>query len=190
MSYIGRCVATPCGTIMNRTPSRSRVTGMASPWDGVAMGWRCQLTNFLVYWVPSMRALGLDLGEKTIGVAVSDGLGITAQGVTTLVRRSLDYDLEEIQKIAREYEATEIVVGLPLKMDGSEGVAVEKTRRFIDALKHKIGIDVVAWDERLSTVGAERTLLEADLSRAKRRKVINKMAAVFILQGYMDFQGR
>jgi putative pre-16S rRNA nuclease len=133
-----------------------------------------------------MRTLGLDLGTKTIGVAASDALGLTAQTVTTIRRTSLKADLAALGELVREYEAERFVVGLPLNMDGSEGPRAEATRKFADTLTQALGLPVELWDERLSTVAAQRTLLEADLSRAKRREVIDQMAAQFILQGWLD----
>jgi putative Holliday junction resolvase len=133
-----------------------------------------------------MRTLGLDVGTKTIGVAASDALGLTAQTVTTLRRTSLKADLAALKELVREYEVERFVVGLPLNMDGTEGPRAEATRRFVEALSQALGLPVEWWDERLSTVAAQRTLLEADLSRAKRREVIDQMAAQFILQGWLD----
>ena len=133
-----------------------------------------------------MRTLGLDVGTKTIGVAASDALGLTAQTVTTVRRTQLKADLAALAALVREYEAERFVVGLPLNMDGSEGPRAEATRRFVTALTEALGLPVELWDERLSTVAAQRTLLEADLSRAKRREVIDQMAAQFILQGWLD----
>jgi putative Holliday junction resolvase len=133
-----------------------------------------------------MRTLGLDYGTKTIGVAASDGLGLTAQTVTTIRRTNLKADLAALKELVREYEADRFVVGLPLNMDGSEGPRAEATRRFVEALTEVLGLPVELWDERLSTVAAQRTLLEADVSRAKRREVIDQMAAQFILQGWLD----
>ncbi|MGZ3460197.1 MAG: Holliday junction resolvase RuvX [Archangium sp.] len=133
-----------------------------------------------------MRTLGLDVGTKTIGVAASDALGLTAQTVTTIRRTSLKADLAALAELVREYEAERFVVGLPLNMDGTEGPRAEATRRFVDTLTQALGLPVELWDERLSTVAAQRTLLEADLSRAKRREVIDQMAAQFILQGWLD----
>lgn len=136
-----------------------------------------------------MRILGLDIGSKTIGVAVSDPLGWTAQGVTTIHRKDRTSDLKDIEGFISRYEVEKILVGLPLRMDGTEGDQAAKIQRFAALLKeHFKNMPVILWDERLSTVAAERTLLEADLSRAKRKKVINQMAAVFILQGYLDSQ--
>ncbi|ADO74251.1 Holliday junction resolvase RuvX [Stigmatella aurantiaca] len=133
-----------------------------------------------------MRTLGLDLGTKTIGVAVSDGLGLTAQALTTVRRTNLKADLAALAELAREHEASRIVLGLPLNMDGSEGPRAEASRKFADALGQALHLPVEFWDERLSTVAAERTLLEADLTRAKRKQVIDQMAAQFILQGWLD----
>ena len=133
------------------------------------------------------RYLALDVGTKTIGIAVSDAMGWTAQGVTTLQRKNYDADAAEISKIIREYEATGLVIGLPLSMNGDEGTQAQFVKKTMDELLKRLPpIDAEYWDERLSTVAAERSLLEADLSREKRKKVINKMAAVFILQGYLD----
>jgi putative pre-16S rRNA nuclease len=133
-----------------------------------------------------MRTLGLDFGTKTIGVAASDALGLTAQTVTTIRRTNLKADLAALKELVREYEVERFVVGLPLNMDGTEGPRAESTRKFVDALTQALGLPVELWDERLSTVAAQRTLLEADLSRAKRREVIDQMAAQFILQGWLD----
>jgi putative Holliday junction resolvase len=133
-----------------------------------------------------MRTLGLDVGTKTIGVAVSDGLGLTAQAVTTIRRSNLKADLAALSALAREHEGSCVVVGLPLNMDGSEGPRAEASRTFAEAVTQALGVPVEFWDERLSTVAAERTLLEADLSRARRRQVIDQVAAQFILQGWLD----
>ena len=131
-----------------------------------------------------MRLMGFDLGDKTIGVAVSDLLGWTAQGVET-IRRSRD-DLTRIKELVKRYEVEEIVIGLPKNMDGSIGPRAEKSLEYAKYLEAELGLPVRTWDERLTTFAATRTLLEADVSRAKRKKVIDKMAAVLILQGYMD----
>ncbi len=131
--------------------------------------------------------MSLDVGSKTIGVAVSDPMGWTAQGITTLERKGLDADLAVLRSLLEEYEVERIIVGLPLSMDGSEGSQARFVREFAVSVEKRFPhIPLELWDERLSTVGAERSLLEADLSRAKRKKVIDKMAAVFILQGYLD----
>ncbi len=133
-----------------------------------------------------MRTMGLDVGTQTIGIAISDELGITAQGLRTLKRKSMEGDLRELAAIVHQFEIGKIVVGLPKNMDGTLGKQAEKVLKWMEALKDKIQIPVVTWDERLSTVGASKVLLEADLSRKKRKRVIDKVAAVLILQGYLD----
>ena len=133
-----------------------------------------------------MRIMGLDIGERTIGVAVSDLMGWTAQGVTTIRRKSLAYDLDELKKIIKEYEVEKIVVGWPLNMNGTVGPSAERVALLSAEIIKETGLEVEKWDERLSTVAATRTLLEGDVSRSKRKEVIDKMAAVFILQGYLD----
>lgn len=139
-----------------------------------------------------MRVMACDYGSKTIGIAVSDPFGWTAQGVEIIRRQeeeALAASIERIKELIAEYEVEKIVVGLPKNMNNTSGERVEKTLEFIEKLKKKISLPVVTWDERLSTVGAERVLLEADLSRAKRKKVIDKMAAAYFLQGYLDAGG-
>ncbi len=130
--------------------------------------------------------MGLDIGSHTIGVAISDELGITAQGLKTIKRKSPDEDLEEISGIIGQFEIDKIVVGLPKNMNGTLGKQAEIVFKWIKDLKDKIHLSVVTWDERLTTVGATKVLLEADLSRRKRKGVIDKLAAVLILQGYLD----
>lgn len=132
----------------------------------------------------SLRIMGLDYGERTIGVAVSDSLLWTAQGVTT-IRRSRA-ELEQLEDIIKSYEVSEIVLGYPKNMNGTIGPRALLTEEFALVLRERFGLPVEFWDERLSTVAAQRSLLEADLSRAKRKKVVDKMAAVVILQGYLD----
>lgn len=137
-----------------------------------------------------MRILGLDFGQKTIGVAVSDSLGWTAQGVEIIRRHEEDNLKESIARIARlcqEYGIETIVLGYPKNMNNTLGDRAIKTERFKKRLKKELKLPVKLWDERLSTVAAERDLLEADVSRRGRKEVIDKMAAVFILQGYLDF---
>lgn len=131
-----------------------------------------------------MRIMGLDLGEKTIGVAMSDPLAITAQGLLVIKRSKTEMD--EMTKLIKDYEVDEIILGYPRNMNGTLGPRAKLTEEFAEGLKEKYALPVKLWDERLSTVGAQRALLEADVSRAKRKKVIDKMAAVFILQGYLD----
>lgn len=135
-----------------------------------------------------MRIMALDVGERRIGVAVSDPLGITAQGVTTYVRakENLKEDIEGIWKLIKEYEATELVVGLPKNMNNTLGFKAQEVQDFVQALTKHEDIKVTWVDERLTTVSAERALLEADVSRKKRKDVIDKMAAVIILQSYLD----
>lgn len=134
-----------------------------------------------------MRILGLDLGEKTIGLAVSDPMGWTAQGRGVIRRRAvIEYDLAELARVISEERIEEIVVGLPRNLNGSEGIKAAGSREFGTLLGERFGLPVHYWDERLSTAGAQRALLEADLSRQKRKKVIDQQAAVFILQGFLD----
>lgn len=135
-----------------------------------------------------MKTLGLDIGEKRIGIAIGDESGLIASGLTTLTRRSQVDTLSEIEVIVDRHRVERIVVGLPLNMDGTEGIQAQKVQTFVEKLRKRFKrrARIETWDERLSTSGAERALLEADLSRKKRRKVIDKMAAVFILQGYLD----
>ena len=136
----------------------------------------------------SLRILGLDIGSKRIGIALSDELGFTAQGIETLICRTLEKDVDRILELSTEYGVQEIVVGMPYNMDGTEGPQVRKVRAFVEQINRRVDIPVREWDERLSTAAAERILLEADMSRSKRRKVIDKLAAVIILQGYLDNQ--
>jgi putative Holliday junction resolvase len=133
-----------------------------------------------------MKVIALDIGARRIGVAVSDDLGLTAHGRETIQRTGFKADLQRIEELARTEDARRIVVGLPKNMDGSLGSGSEEALRFIKALKDRLMLPVDSWDERLTTVAAEKTLLMADVSRRKRKKVIDKLAAVIILQGYLD----
>ncbi len=133
-----------------------------------------------------MRTMGLDIGTRTIGIAISDELGITAQGFKTLRRKSTEEDLREIAAIVGQFEIEKIVVGLPKNMNGTFGEQAKIVLKWTEVLRDELQLPVVTWDERLSTVGASKVLLEADLSRRKRKKVIDKVAAVLILQGYLD----
>ncbi len=128
----------------------------------------------------------MDIGSRTIGVAISDELGITAQGLKTIKRRSMEEDLKEISLIIAQFNIDKIVVGLPKNMDGTIGKQAEVVFQWIKTVQEKINIPVETWDERLSTVEASKILLEADLSRKKRKGVIDKLAAVIILQGYLN----
>jgi putative holliday junction resolvase len=133
-----------------------------------------------------MRIMGLDVGSHTIGVAISDELGMTAQPFATIRRKSMEEDMKEIDTIIAHYGIGKIVVGLPRNMNGTLGKQAEAMFKWIKAFQKRIHFPIVTWDERLSTVGATRVLLEADVSREKRKKVIDKLAAVFILQGYLN----
>ena len=135
------------------------------------------------------RIMGLDYGSKTIGVAVSDLLGMTAQGVETIdINEQIkDFKIKRLKELVNEYNVGKIVVGLPKNMDNSIGFRGEATLYFVEVLKKKIkSVEVILQDERLTTMGAERVLLEANVSRKKRKNVIDKMAAVLILQTYWD----
>ncbi|MDD2373075.1 MAG: Holliday junction resolvase RuvX [Syntrophomonadaceae bacterium] len=135
-----------------------------------------------------MRIMGLDVGEKRIGIAISDPMGWTAQGHSVLQRSVLEADVKNIGQLCQDYEVEKIVVGLPLNMDGSIGPKVLEVQEFARSLETALAIEVAYWDERLSTKSAERVLIEADLSRRRRKQVIDKMAAVHILQAYLDYQ--
>lgn len=130
--------------------------------------------------------MGLDVGEKNIGVAVSDPLGCTAQPLMSLRRSSKEKDLEALACLAREYEVEEIVLGLPQRLNGRAGPEVRRVRELGEAIAARLGLPVRYWDERLSTQEAEQVLLAADLSRRRRRRVIDQVAAALILQGYLD----
>lgn len=132
----------------------------------------------------------MDVGSKTIGIAVSDEMSLTAQGVTTLKRNVMQQDIRNLLKLIEDHGAEKVVVGLPKNMNGSLGPSARMVIALIEELKKFIDLPVVTWDERLSTVAAERVLLEADMSRQKRKRVIDKVAAILILQGYLDSQTR
>ncbi|WP_419726902.1 Holliday junction resolvase RuvX [Terrisporobacter petrolearius] len=134
------------------------------------------------------RIMGLDIGDKTIGVAVSDLMGLTAQGVTTIKRVGKKKDIEEIKKIISEKQVNKIVSGLPKNMNGTVGPQGEKVRKFCELIKQETNLPIEFWDERLSTVAAERSLIEGNVRRENRKKVIDMLAAVIILQGYLDLQ--
>ena len=133
-----------------------------------------------------MRIIGLDVGDRTIGVAVSDEMGWTAQGLTTIRRSNIERDLAAIKEYVNTYNAEEVVIGLPKNMDGSLGKRANLVLEFVDFLKGKLSIPITTWDERLSTVAVTKVLLEADMSRKKRKRVVDKLAAIYILQGYLD----
>lgn len=139
-----------------------------------------------------MRKLGLDVGDKTIGVAVSDALDITAQGVTTIERVGIKKDTGRVLDYIREYDCDTVVIGLPLKLDGTDSPQTEKVREFRQKLENKLtgsgmnNVKVDYYDERLTTVMAEKVLIEADMRREKRKEIIDRQAAVIILQSYLD----
>lgn len=136
-----------------------------------------------------MRIMGLDYGTKTVGVAISDSLGLTAQGIETIQRKEenkLRRTCARIEELIREYEVEKIVLGFPKHMNNDVGERAEKSLEFGEMLKRRTGLEVIMWDERLTTVEAERTLIESSVRRENRKKYIDKIAAVFILQGYLD----
>lgn len=136
-----------------------------------------------------MRVMGLDYGSKTVGVAVSDPLGLTAQGIETIERKEenkLRRTCARIETLIKEYGVEKIVLGFPKHMNNDVGERAEKTLEFRDMLTRRTGLEVIMWDERLTTVEAERTLIESSVRRENRKKYIDKIAAVFILQGYLD----
>lgn len=135
------------------------------------------------------RVLGLDAGDRRIGVAVSDALGLTAQGVKVIDRKSSNW-LQELDQLVEQYQIKELVVGFPRNMNGTIGPRGELSQQLAEQLKKRYGYPVYLWDERLSTLAAERTLIDADLSRRKRKKVIDQLAATWILQGYLDAKRR
>lgn len=132
------------------------------------------------------RVMSLDVGSRRIGIAVSDPLGITAQGLDTLHRKNKRHDFEHLAAIIRNYSVREIVVGLPLRMSGVEGIQAEKMKVFAEDLRKRFGLPVHLWDERLTSAEANRLLRETDLSIEKRGKAVDRMAAVLILQGWME----
>jgi putative Holliday junction resolvase len=133
-----------------------------------------------------LRILGIDYGSRRIGVAVCDELGITAQGVTTINRKNRESDIEAIAKLVSCYNIEKIVIGYPLRLDGSEGIQCEKVNRFSRRLEIRVSLSVVRWDETLSTMRAEEILRETGVPLAKRRAVVDRIAAAIILQDYLD----
>jgi putative holliday junction resolvase len=134
----------------------------------------------------SGRVMGLDVGSRRIGIAVSDPLGITAQGLETLQRRNKRTDLAALEQVIREYSVKEIVIGLPLRMSGAEGTQSEKMQVFAEELRKKFRLPVHLWDERLTSAEANRLLRETELSIEKRAKAVDRMAAILILQSWME----
>lgn len=138
-----------------------------------------------------MRIMGLDFGSKTVGVAVSDALLVTAQGVETIPRKSpgkLRQTLARVEELIREYQVERIVLGFPKNMNNTEGERCMKTLEFKEMLERRSGLEVILWDERLTTVAAERTLMESGVRRETRKSYVDKIAAALILQGYLDAQ--
>ena len=136
-----------------------------------------------------MRIMGLDFGSKTVGVAVSDPLGITAQGVEIIRRKSqskLRQTLARIGELVEEYGVNELVLGFPKNMNGTEGERCERTKEFKELLEKRTGLPVALWDERLTTVAADRSMMEKGMGRYERKEYVDEIAAIFILQGYMD----
>lgn len=140
--------------------------------------------------------MGLDVGDRTIGIAISDALLITAQGKETLFRESIKQDIDRLIDWINEYDVTKIVVGLPVNMNGSMGPQSEKTKQFVSKIEKKLAhstritkkVEIVFWDERMTTMGANRMLIETDMSRKKRKNVVDTVAATLILQGYLDHE--
>ena len=138
----------------------------------------------------NMRILGLDFGSKTVGVAVSDELLITAQGVEIIRREKptkLRQTLPRIEEIVAEYSVEKMVLGYPTNMNNTEGERCEKTKEFKEMLENRIGLEVVLWDERLTTVAADRSMMETGIRREHRKEFVDEIAAIFILQGYLDY---
>lgn len=138
---------------------------------------------------PRPRVLGLDVGSKRIGVAISDPLGITAQGLDTIQRKNKRQDFEQLARLLEQYEVAEIVVGYPLRLSGAEGIQSEKMQAFAEELRNKFGLPVHLWDERLTSTQANRVLRETDLSIKKRGEAVDRIAAVLILQSWMEARG-
>ena len=133
-----------------------------------------------------MRILGIDYGGRRIGVAVSDELGVTAQGVSTIARKNREADLDAIGDLVRRHGVERIVIGYPLRLDGSEGIQCEKINRFVRRLEMRLSLPIARWDEALSTKEAEELLRQRGVHREKRRDVVDRVAASIILQGYLD----
>lgn len=139
--------------------------------------------------IKPMRIMGLDYGSKTIGVAVSDPMGLTAQGIETITREEenkLRKSLRRIEELVEQYQVEEIVLGFPKNMNNTIGERAEKSLQLKEILERRLGLPVIMWDERLTTVEADRTLIEAGVRRENRKKYVDMIAAVFILQGYLD----
>ncbi|NLJ67172.1 MAG: Holliday junction resolvase RuvX [Clostridiales bacterium] len=135
-----------------------------------------------------MRILAMDVGDRRIGMAISDSLGLMAHGIETLVRKGEKHDMERIGQIIDIYKPDKMVLGLPINMNGTIGPQSEKVKKFGDLIKeHGFTGDIIYWDERLTSMQANRIMIDADVSRKKRKENVDMMAAIFILQGYLDF---
>lgn len=140
-----------------------------------------------------MRIMGLDFGSKTVGVAISDPLFLTAQGIEIVRRKApgkLRQTLARINELKEEYEVGKIVLGFPKNMNNTEGERCEKTLEFKEMLEKRTGLEVVLWDERLTTVEADRTMMQVGIRSENRKEYVDELAAIFILQGYLDYQSR
>lgn len=181
------------GAAVHRSAA-SRFTSRKQPESLRALssaGTRLSFTLFIIALVKSSpsqsaRVLGLDVGTRRIGMAVSDPLGITAQGIETLQRRNKRHDLAALESVIRQYDVQEIVVGLPLRMSGQEGTQSGKIQAFAEDLRKRFHLPIHLWDERLTSVEANRLLRETDLSIEKRAKAVDRMAAILILQAWME----
>ncbi|MDI3540684.1 Putative pre-16S rRNA nuclease [Koleobacter methoxysyntrophicus] len=135
-----------------------------------------------------MRVMALDVGDRNIGVAISDETGLVARGIGVIKRKSIEKDLQDIKNFIKENHVEKIVIGLPKNMNGTVGFQGSKVLNLVEKLKEVTSLPVITWDERLTTVMAERVLIQADMSRKKRKSIIDKMAAAIILQNYLDSQ--
>ena len=156
--------------------------------DSSATTWVSTGTRGGRYTRFGMRLLGLDVGDRTIGLALSDESATLASGLRTLRRSGLKKDLRELADLAREHEVGEVVVGLPRSLDGSEGPQARKVLAFVDALRKAVNVPVATWDERFTTVAAEQALIEGGVSRGRRKGLVDKVAAILILQNYLDYR--
>jgi putative holliday junction resolvase len=138
---------------------------------------------------PGRRLLSLDLGERTIGIALSDVLRIVASPLKTLARGKFSDDAAKLLDICAEHDIAALIIGLPVNMDGTEGPRCQSVRAFARNFEAVFDMEIAFWDERLSTVAVTRTMIEADLSRARQKEVVDKMAAAYILQGALDYMG-
>jgi putative Holliday junction resolvase len=146
-----------------------------------------KLAELTGHLLPGRPLLGLDLGEKTIGLALSDTTQMIATPLSTIKRSKFTRDAENLATIIKEHQIGGLIIGLPINMDGSEGPKCQSVRQFAANLLDRMDVEIAFWDERLSTVAVTRTMIEADISRAKQKQAVDKMAAAYILQGALDF---